>query len=347
MDTYGMDLGAAYESMDQDQGFVEEINEPTISETGDTGELHDNEGQNETTNESTEFSLESFLHAPEEFNSHEEAIQWYAERFQVVKEDLLNPDSEVGSYYRSKYMDEALKSYDSEIQGFKEEFLAMKANPREYLMQYIPEALALHGIEPILTEQQINDRVQNDLSQLYGPDYHAKWNPAELIYPQSFSSQLLQTQNSLLHKYNTLNEQNAQIYKEWNKNIIDGKSNLDRFEGKEEQEIIETIKHENRDKFIKDYGFDEQSYEEFIQTAAKKTIELEDLHKVIYFDGYLKSAYEQGLNDAKKGLYNKINQEGNARKITTPRIKQSTEQYSDGSDPWVYNGFSDFKIPNY
>jgi len=341
---YGMEMVDTIEEAPEMEMYGNE----TIEDT-DQSESYQNENYETETQEQYEpeqFTLETFLQAPEEFTSHEEAMNWYAERFQVVKEDLLNPDSDVGSYYRSKYMDQALSTYDSEIQGFKEEFLAMKANPREYLMQYIPEALALHGIEPVLSEQQVMERVENDLSQMYGPDYKSKWNPAELIYPNSFSNQILQSQNNLLNKYNELNTTNAQVYQQWNKNIIDGKSNLDRFEGKEQQEIIETIRNENYNKFVKDYGFDEPSYNQFIEEAAKKTIEIEDLHKVVYFDGYMKQAYEQGLNDAKKGLYNKINQEGNSRKIVTPRIK-AMENNNNNQDPWIYNSFQDMTIPNY
>lgn len=337
---FGMD--SSFMNNDSSQEVIEEpiINDipEELSDSSDIPNAEEVQIQ-----ETENFTLESYLTAPEEFNTHEEAVQWYAERFQIVKEDLLNPDSEVGSYYRTQYMENQLKTLDEEIHGFKDEYLAMKANPKEYLLQYVPAALAMYGIEPVMSQEEILNKVEIEMSQAFGPDYKSKWDVNELIYPQSYSNQLLQAQNQLINKYNELNENNKKVYAEWNQNLINGKSNLDKYANMENEQVIEAIKIENRDKFLKEYGFDEESYNTFIQEAAKKTIEIEDLHKVIYFDGYLKQAYEKGLNDAKQGLYGKLNQEGNARKITTPRIKSTESDMPEMN----YNGYQDFFIPNY
>jgi hypothetical protein len=107
---------------------------------------------------------------------------------------------------------------------------------------------------------------------------------------------------------------------------------------------MSTIKQQYGSKFIKEYGMSEQAFDSFLQEASNRELTLEDLHRVQYFEGYMKQAYEKGLGDAKKGLYNKLNQEQNAvkpmeTKKSTPTVKRSNVLNS------VLNGR--MHIPNY
>jgi hypothetical protein len=91
------------------------------------------------------------------------------------------------------------------------------------------------------------------------------------------------------------------------------------------EEQIGHLKEHHMPKFMKEYNMSEQAFDKFARDIAQREVTLEDLHRVQYFEGYMKQAYQKGLEDAKSGLYNKLNSEGNATKRTASSIKPTVK----------------------
>jgi len=287
--------------------------------------------------------FEEWFKEPEEFNNIEEAANWYKNKFNEIKKELMNPYNPVTRKYIDNYVMSRIEEEEKSISDFKQAYMAFKNNPKEYMMQFFPEALAEFGISPVISAEEMEILIDNKLKEEFGEDYKYKWNASELIDVNSFSSRLLQRRNEMINNLEQLNNKNREILSKWNENLANGKSNIQSLTAQSEEEIIQKIKAEHKDKFVNEYGIPEDAFEDFLRSVSKRQITLEDLHRIQYFEGYMRQAYEKGLQDAKAGIYNKLNNENNAIKV---------KEVSNASTPQQNNFIASFLkgdmyIPNY
>jgi len=321
-----------------DESTTEIQTEPTAEPTQtENSEITQNEAH------SKDFTFNDYFDVPEQFETHEEAVNWYHERLTSLKNDLMDPENPLTQTYIDNYVASRLDEEEEVLTGFAEAYKAMMKNPKEYLIQFVPEVLAEFGISPIRTMEEIDKAVESQLINEFGEDYRSRWNANELLDLNSFTSKVLQRRNELVGNYEQVNKQNQELLSQWNKNLIEGKSNIKRVAEEDVATMVQTIRNENYNKFVKDYGMSEQDYDNFLNTVAQRQLTLEDLHRVEYFENYVQNAYRKGLEDAKAGLYNKLNAEKNA--IRKPAVKTQGSTSPNGRLQSVFRG--DMNIPHY
>lgn len=314
--------------------------EPTISE------------QEPLATEATETELDStqselgMFDVPSEFKDTTEALSWYATQFETVKQTYgsVNPQE-----IQQRIFEEQSQVVSQEIEGFKIMYQALKNNPEEFVMQYMPEVLAKHGIEPVMDSNQMADKIEQRLKQEFGEDYKMKYSANELIDPRSLSNAILLRQQQLYNDYTAMNQANQSRLGEWNKNIAEGRSNLDPNQEYTKEQIIEQAQQYYPEFEAK--GFSTEDYNQFVAEAADHKMSLDDVHKVLYFDGYMQVAYEKGLSEGKTGVYDKITKEGNGERVlpdSVSRLLNQRTRPAPSDNNFSFYGMSDSNIiPNY
>ena len=282
---------------------------------------------------------------PNEFKDTTEALSWYADRFEQVKQTYgsINPEE-----IQRQIFEEQSQSVAQEIEGFKIMYQALKNNPEEFVMQYIPEVLAKHGIEPVLSSDQMADKIEARMRNEFGDDYKMKYNANDLIDPRSLSNSILMRQQQLYQDYTAMNQANQQRLGEWNQNLAQGRSNLAPNQEYSREQVIENAKQYYPEFEAK--GFSTEDYDQFVAEAVDHKMTMDDVHKVLYFDGYMQIAYEKGLEEGKSGIYNKIASEGNGERVlpesVSRLIRQREPAPSDNEFPF-FGMTTNFSIPNY
>ena len=337
----GENIYSDAESDIQDYGTQHDTQdvEPTISE------------QEPLATEATETELDStqselgMFDVPSEFKDTTEALSWYATQFETVKQTYgsINPQE-----IQQRIFEEQSQAVSQEIEGFKIMYEALKSNPEEFVMQYLPEVLARHGIEPVLTPDAMADRIERKMEQEFGSDYKMKYNANDLIDPRSLSNQILHRQQQLYNDYTTMNQANQQRLGEWNQNLAQGRSNLTPNQEYTREQVIE-----HAQQFYPEFeakGFSTEDFNQFVTEAADYRITLDDVHKAIYFDGYMQVAYEKGLEEGKNGIYNKITKEGNGERVLPDSVSRLINQQSrpaPSDNQFPFFGMEQNIIPNY
>ena len=69
------------------------------------------------------------------------------------------------------------------------------------------------------------------------------------------------------------------------------------------------------------------------------------MHKALYFDGYMQVAYEKGLEEGRKNIYNKLKSENNAKPMDTQQQVQSTPKPNNNFMHAVFQ--DEVRIPMY
>ena len=298
----------------------------------------------ETVQDSPETELGMF-DIPTEFKDATEALTWYATQFEQVKQTYgsINPQE-----VQQRIFEEQSQAVSQEIEGFKIMYEALKTNPEEFVMQYLPEVLAKHGIEPVLTPDAMADKIENRMEQEFGSDYKMKYNANDLIDPRSLSNQILHRQQQLYNDYTTMNQANQQRLGEWNQNLAQGRSNLAPNQEYTREQVIE-----HAQQFYPEFeakGFSTEDFNQFVTEAADYKITLDDVHKALYFDGYMQVAYERGLEEGKSGIYNKITKEGNGERVlpdSVSRLINQRSQPAPSDNQFPFFGMEQNIIPNY
>ena len=274
---------------------------------------------------------------PPTFENSENEANWYKERFN----DLRTNYNHLMVEQPQQQLQAAIEQQNNEIEGFKIAFNALKTNPEEFVMQYMPELLIKNGLSPVYSDEQILNKVHESLVKEFGEDYKMRYDPAELINIGSFSAQMLNRQNQLYSEMTELNKRNSDIMKSWNDKIIEQGTN---FQTPEQQEInVKEIADKHYNEF-EQLGFNREEYNSFIEAAQQQDLTMQDIHKVVYFDGYMQVAYEKGLEEGRKAIYNKLKSENNAVRQDSSQTVQSTPKPNNN---FLSAVFDDVRIPMY
>jgi hypothetical protein len=265
----------------------------------------------------------------------EQQLQHYQQKLDTVKEYLQSAayETEVQSI-TNQMLDEASK----EIQDFKVVYQALKTNPQDFLLQYMPDVLVQYGISPVMSQEQIAERVQQDLSAQFGENYQLQVSPNEMFTPGSFTSMVYQTQQQAYQKYIQINAENQALVENWNQMVANGEINTQQNQQLQQNQTLQqtTPTPEEYANAYYETGMnqyiDEDSYIEFVQKAAQHEFNTIEAHKIVYFNDYLSDAYQQGLEQGRQAMYAQIKNSANSQRMQPPMPSSySREQQPDSS----------------
>lgn len=283
----------------------------------------------------------SYFDEPDTFASDEERLEWYQDRLDTVKQ-VIDSNSDI---YRSfaKQTEQALvQRMESEFEGFGIMHEALQTDPRGFLLQFIPEALAEHGINPIMNETELLERVETDLQKEYGDDYRMRLNQTEIFNPRSFTAQVWAKQQSLIREWDTINARNREIITKWNDTLISPASQPSQQAGYNQQDLDSLYAEHFKDRY------DRSEFNELMTEAQQRKFTPQDMERVIRFDEFIDAAYNKGLREASakgKQSFDRASREGNV--VRARDSQMASQPATSNSTSYDFNSFFNGGIPHY
>jgi hypothetical protein len=283
------------------------------------------------------------FYARPEFKDAEEELNWHRERFSTL-DKIFDTKSGYLQEFIENTRTEALTKLDEELDGLKVMYDAMQKDPRGFLLQYMPEALQSYGINPILSTEQILERVATDLTKEFGENYESKLNPADMFKPHSFASKVWARQQQLLTEWDMTNRRNEQLLKQWNDFTVKGGLPQPKDQVEEEAQFQRYAETEFQNYFAPKLKYTKEQFDEFISKAKEHpAITLADIEKIVNFNKYVDNAYKRGLTERGRGTLNQVKQTAVAPKATSPSvIPDSTRVHKEFLESFMNGG-----MPNY
>jgi hypothetical protein len=320
---------------------AEEYINDSDSEVDDTDDFDVDELDEEDVEEIDPYDPD-FFKEPDTFDSEEERLDWYRDRVETVK-SLLDTDSDVYKSFAIEKQQQLVERMESEFEGFGIMHEALQTDARGFLLQFIPEALAEHGINPIMNETELLERVESDLQKEYGDDYRMRLNQTEIFNPRSFTAQVWAKQQSLIREWDTINARNREILTKWNDTIANKPAVQQQQQATMTQQDLDSVYNSHfKDKY------DRQTYDKMMSDSMQKKFTYDDLEKVMRFEQFMEDAYQRGLREAQtKGrqVFDNASREG-----TVIRAQDNRVANQRSSADMITNDFESFfngGIPHY
>lgn len=309
-------------SQEAPEGFVEQSydgsTEPSMQSQEPQPQPQQYQPEQVAENAPTEVE-QNYWQIPENLGSAEQ-LGWYQDRYAQVIDYLGSSQyQQEAAQQRQQLLDET----SQEIEDFKVVYQALKSNPQDYILQYFPEALVQHGINPVLTIEQMGTKIHDQLARQFGDDYRERVNPNEIFNPTSFSATVYATQQQLYQQYNEMNAKNKDIYDNWGQLVSEGKFSTQNpaTEIQQANEPTPEWMAAQYDQHFAGHGFSEEEYVSFVDAAKDYRMDITDVHKVVHFSDYLSEAYRQGMSEGQKAFYGRMNNTGNATRQSYQPVK--------------------------
>ena len=283
--------------------------------TQQEAQVQDNETQVDSQQEQEEVTPDYFK-TPSQFENQETELDWYKTRFNKIA-DSLEVNEEKLATYQNDARDKIFSDESLKLAGMKEAIQALEANPRAFMVKYIPELSAEYGLSPILSEQEMAQIVKQHIDETFGKNF--QFNAAELMDPSSLSFKAMQLQASKMNELVLQNSRNQELMDNWNSNIVKGD-----FKIPTESEIRDGIEQSYESEF-KPMGISREEFDTFVADSRNFKMTPMNIHQAMYFKDYLKGAYQAGLTAGKSSGFNKSVQSG-AQVVTPTNNSQETTQ---------------------
>lgn len=357
MDYEVVDASGDYYADDMSYGYAENVDDvkndyqPEVEETPDLHEESEENKEGEEVGQDEEYEEEDidpfdpdYFKAPDTFNSTEEELEWYRDRMDSVRH-LVDQDSDLYRSYAEETRQQLVEKLDLEYEGFGIMHEALQTDARGFLLQFIPEALAEHGINPIMSEQELLERVEKDLQKEYGDDYRMRLNHTEVFNPRSFTAQVWAKQQSLIREWDTINARNKEIMSKWNETIASKANTQPQAKQGPSQAELDTAYEQH---FKQKY--DRQSFDAMMASASQKEFTFQDLERVMHFDKFIEEAYQRGIREASnvnKQRFDTAAREGNVVRAQDARRVNQPVQSADSIAYDFDSFFNGGGIPHY
>ena len=249
-------------------------------------------------------------------------LDWYKERFDVINQ-TLRPSQETLAPYLEPHFAQMIQEKESELSGFVQMYQAMQTNPKAFLAQFIPEALQSLGVNPVLSQEEIFNQINSRLISEFGAEWQQiAANSADRYNPNSNAYRIDYRYQQMLNELQQQNRRNQEIMGKWNELVSQKQIQMP-----DEQQQAESINRLYSSEF-EGKGFSREQFDDFIRKAEQTTLQPADIHHAIYFDEYMKQAYQKGIEAGKNGNYQSAVRAG-GREITP---NSTNIPSSDGSN---------------
>lgn len=266
-----------------------------------------------------------------EFASSEEALQFYAEKYNGLWQHL-NSD-EFASELERNYGD-ALASREQEIESFKEMLNGFKTDPLTFMASYVPEYAEQLGIGRMYSEDEMDQVIEERISEEFGDNWREVYNPADLIKPSSLSARIQRFSQKAGEELIRQNQMVEQKRKEFLANLQNKQQG---------QQIPPQVQMEQQADALVDAYFDEgladqlseEEFLELVSEAMNRPMKLTDVYRSMRFDKILEQEREKAREEGRKAMMEEMRKGG---KIASQQyVPQNTKQsnYHEENPPTI------------
>lgn len=266
-----------------------------------------------------------------EFASSEEALQFYAEKYNGLWKHL-NSD-EFASELEQNYGD-ALASREQEIESFKEMLNGFRKDPLTFIASYVPEYAEQLGIGRVYSEDEMDQVIEERISEEFGDNWRDVYNPADLIKPSSLSARIQRFSQKAGEELIQQNQTVDQKRKEFLANL------QNRQQG---QQVAPQMQMEEQADALVDAFFDEgladqMSEDEFLELvseAMNRPMKLTDVYRSMRFETIIEQEREKAREEGRKAMMEEMRKGGKiaSQQYVPPSTKQSN--YHEENPPTI------------
>lgn len=277
------------------------------------------ETPNETpVSEPTPFVL--FDSPPETFEDVSE-LDWYKQRYSEAAQKLSDPQ-----FYDSileRYGEQILKR-EQEAEEIIASFKALKTNPRDFVRQYYPESLAEIGISPVLSPEEMQEKIKSDLASEFGEDYESMYDEKDLApwKGQTFSRRIYDRGNELYDRYKSENARSQEIFDGYAKKVAEGKNPLS-------DETAKKFIDEQYEQHFKSDGIARSDYDAFVDELKTKELTIRDMWKLRNYESDIEKARKEGLEEGRRSVTNDIRRVALPKSPDTVKPKEASSKQVD------------------
>jgi hypothetical protein len=266
-----------------------------------------------------------------EFASSEEALQFYHGKFNGLWQHL-NSD-EFARELEQNYGD-ALAAREEEIETFKEVLAGFKTDPMTFMATYIPEYAEQLGIGKIYDEHEMDEYIEEQLTEQFGENWRDVYNPADLIKPSSMSARIQRYSQQLsdqILQQNSMVEQRRQQYlatiqQRQQPQQVAPQVNID--------EQVDALADAFYDEGLADQ-MSEDEFLELVSEAMNRPMKLTDVYRSMRFEQIIEQEREKAREEGRKAMMEEMRKGGKiaSQQYVPPSTKQSN--YHEENPPTI------------
>lgn len=226
---------------------------------------------------------------PEEFESDEARAKFFEDNYGRLIQ--FAGSEEIADHYKGVYGKQPEQNNEeiAELKAIRS--MVNDGNAEEFLKIYAPDYLANIGESPMFSEEDKTRFVVKKMQDEFGKNYQTKYDADEAGENGTVSQKMFDRQEELMKAIDDNNEAN--------KNIAEQHKPVS-------QEQIDAKVNEQFENDFKDNDWSQEEFKEFVDIAVnyakEDNITLADVHKIMFFDGYIDDSYKRGLEDGRKGI---------------------------------------------
>lgn len=282
-----------------------------LAEGEEVFETPSNEQVEEVEYEYEEFEIPDYLdddYVPQEFESAEEELEWYKDKYLDVMKYHSSEDYE--SRVKEKYKDELT----SEIEGLKTFYQELQEDPTIALKKHAPELLNQQGVNPLIDNKEAKAYITKQMEKQFGSDFKEKYNAFEAqTDPNSLSAKMVEYDNMLLQELNKLNGRNEKGLP----SVVTPEKIQERY-------------NEQYNKYFEPKGMSKEQFDKFLDEANSMEFDLRHLYVAKNYKELLAEAKRTGYEEAKKELSGKFRKAGQTPAKTKKVASGKKKDYLSG-----------------
>lgn len=261
-----------------------------------------------------------------EFASSEEALQFYAEKYNGLWQHLNS--EEFASELERNYGD-ALASREQEIESFKEMLNGFKSDPLTFIASHLPEYAEELGIGAVHDEQEIDELIEDMITDEFGDNWRDVYSPSDLIKPSSISARIARFSQKASE---TLQMHNQQVERK-RQEFLASLQNRNQQTNVPAQVDMNAQADSLVDAYFEEGLAEQVSEEEFlelIQESINRPMKLTDVYRTLRFDQILEREREAAREEGRKAMMEEMRKAGKmASAQFQPQSTSSSRSYEE------------------
>ncbi len=261
-----------------------------------------------------------------QFASSEEALQFYTEKYNGLWQHL-NSD-EFASELERNYGD-ALASREQEVESFKEMLNGFKSDPLTFIASHLPEYAEQLGIGAVHDEQEMDELIEDMITDEFGDNWRDVYNPSDLIKPSSISARIARFSQKASEGLQMHNQQVERKRQEF----------LASLQNRNQQTNVPAqVDMDSQADSLVDAYFDEgladqvseDEFLELIEESLNRPMKLTDVYRTLRFDQILEREREAAREEGRKAMMEEMRKAGKmASAQFQPQSTSSSRSYEE------------------
>lgn len=239
---------------------------------------------------------------PGEFANSDEEREFYKEKYIQLHQYMQSDD--FSNAFLDSFSDN-LAEREKEVENFKGLMQSFKADPQAFIAANMPEYAEALGLQPQLSDDQIDEKVDETIAEEFGEDWESQYDPADLRRRSSLSSKIFRRRQELERQYEEQNANAVQAREQYIQSI--GKQQAPAAMDPEAQvQVLEQAYEE----IFKPSGFSEEEFIQVVENVKGFQPTMADLYNMTHFEEIIEAERQEAIEEGKRAVIEQLRSAG-------------------------------------